>query len=46
MLMDMSNFTLITLAWELYQPGIAKSRIARQLGKHMETIHLWLKGIA
>lgn len=45
MLMDMSNLTLITLAWELYQQGVPKSRIAKRLGKNRETIHLWLKGI-
>jgi len=43
--MDMSNLTLITLAWELYQQGVSKSRIAKRLGKNRETIHLWLKGI-
>lgn len=46
MLMDMSNLTLITLAWELYQHGVPKSHIAEQLRKNRETIHLWLKGIA
>lgn len=43
--MDMSNLTLITLAWELHQQGVAKGRIAERLGKHRETIHLWLQGI-
>lgn len=43
--MDMSNLTLITLAWELYQQGIPKSHIATQLKKNRETIHLWLSGI-
>src|SRR3989304_4826010 len=43
--MDMSNLTLITLAWELHQQGVPKSRIAKRLGKNRETIHLWLKGI-
>ena len=43
--MDMSNLTLITLAWELYQQGVPKSRIAKRLGKNRETIHVWLKGI-
>ena len=43
--MDMSNLTLITLAWELYQQGVPKSRIAKRLGKNRETVHLWLKGI-
>ena len=43
--MDMSNLTLITLAWELYEQGMTKAQIARQLGKHRETIHLWVRGI-
>ena len=43
--MDMENSTLITLAWELYEQGVPKSRIAVQLGKHRETIHLWIRGI-
>ena len=45
MLMDMSTLTLITLEWELYQQGKPKVQIARQLGKHWETIHLWIRGI-
>jgi len=32
--MDMSNLTLITLAWELYQQGVPKSRIAKRLARH------------
>jgi len=43
--MDMSNLTLIILAWELHQQGVPKSRIAERLGKNRETIHLWVKGI-
>jgi hypothetical protein len=43
--MDMSNLTLITLAWELYKKGVPKSHIAQRLGKQRETIHLWLKGV-
>lgn len=43
--MDMSNLTLITLAWELHQQGVPKSRIAARLKKNRETVHLWLKGI-
>jgi transposase InsO family protein len=43
--MDMQNSTLITLSWELYEQGIPKIRIGRRLGKHRETIHLWIKGI-
>ncbi len=43
--MDMQNSTLITLAWELYEEGMPKLRIAARLGKHRETVHLWIKGI-
>ncbi len=43
--MDMTNETLITLCWELYEEGMPKIRIAARLGKHRETIHLWVKGI-
>lgn len=41
----MLNETLITLCGELYEQGIPKSRIARQLGKNRETIHIWIRGI-
>ena len=43
--MDMTNETLIVLCWELYEQGVPKIRIAQRLGKHCETIHLWIKGI-
>jgi transposase len=43
--MDMLSETLITLSWELYEQGIPKSHIAQRLGKHRETIHIWIKGI-
>ena len=43
--MDMQNSTLITLCWELYEQGIPKARIAERLGKHRETIHIWIKNI-
>ncbi|MFC1957896.1 hypothetical protein ACFLX0_03680 [Chloroflexota bacterium] len=43
--MDMTNETLIVLCWELYEQWMPKSRIAQRLGKHRETIHLWIKGI-
>ena len=29
-------------AWELYQEGVPKTHIARRLGNHRETIHLWI----
>ena len=41
----MTKETLIVLCWELYEQGMPKSRIAQRLGKHRETIHLWIKGI-
>ena len=43
--MDMLNVSQITLAWELYTHGVPKSRIAADLGKTRETIHIWIKGI-
>lgn len=43
--MDMLNETLITLCWELYEQGIPKSHIGVKLGKHRETIHIWIKSI-
>jgi transposase len=43
--MDMQNSTLITMAWELYGQGMPKARIAAQLGRHRETVHLWIKGV-
>jgi transposase len=43
--MDMSNTSLIVLAWELFNQGMPKSGIALNLGKNRETIHLWISGI-
>jgi len=43
--MDMQNTTLITLCWELYEQGVPKTRIAQRLGRHRETIHIWIKNI-
>ena len=41
----MLNTSLITLAWELFESGVPKYRIATDLGKTRETIHIWIKGI-
>ena len=41
----MSNLTLITLAWELYGHRVPKIRIVQHLGKHRETVILWIQGI-
>ena len=43
--MDMQNGTLITVCWELYEQRMPKSHIAARLGKHRETIHIWIKNI-
>ena len=43
--MDMQNSTLITLCGGLYEQGMPKARIAARLGKHRETIHIWIKNI-
>ena len=43
--MDMTNAALITLCCELYEQGIPKIRIAQRLGKHRETIGIWIRGI-
>lgn len=41
----MLNTSLITLAWELFEHGVPKSRIAADLGKTRETVHIWIRGI-
>ena len=43
--MEVQQLTKITLAWELYEQGVAKQHIAKQLQVHRETIHLWITGI-
>lgn len=42
--MDMSNTSLIVLAWELFSQGMSKAGIALSLGKNRETVHIWIKG--
>lgn len=43
--MDMQTLTQITLACELAAQGLSHIKIAAHLGRHRETIGLWLKGI-
>ena len=43
--MDIQTPTQITLAWELAAQGLSHTKIAAHLGRHRETIGLWLKGI-
>ena len=43
--MDMLNVTLIAMAWELHQKGVPKTHIAQHVGKHRETVHLWIRAI-
>lgn len=43
--MEVQQITKISLAWELFERGVAKAHIATQLGVQRETVHLWIKGI-
>lgn len=43
--MDVEKQTEMVLAWELYEQGLSKSAIARQLGRNRETIIAWIAGI-
>lgn len=42
---EVKQLTKIVLAWELFERCIPKSHIAKQLGIHQETVHLWICGI-
>jgi len=44
-IMVMKQLTKISIACELFEQQVSKSHIAKQLGVHRETVHLWLKGI-
>lgn len=41
----MQQLTRMTIAWEMYLSGTPKAHIARELGIHRETTHLWIVGI-
>lgn len=40
--MEVLNLTKITVAWELFEQGVPKAHIAKQLALNRETIHLWI----
>jgi hypothetical protein len=41
----MQQLTKITLVWELYQQGVAKTHISDQLGLNRDTVRIWIQGI-
>lgn len=41
----MTNTALIVLCWELYEQGMPQTHIAQRLGKHRETIGIWIRNI-
>lgn len=43
--MEVNQLTKITIAWELFEQGVPKVHIAKQLCVHRETVHLWITGI-
>ncbi len=43
--MEVLNLTKITIAWELFEQGIPKAHIAKQLGLNRETVHIWIVSI-
>ncbi len=42
----MNQLTKITICWELFEQGLPKSHIAKQLCVTRETVHIWVTGIA
>jgi len=42
---EVKQLTKIVLAWELFEGGVPKKHIAKQVGIHRETVHLWVEGI-
>ena len=44
--MDMQTLTQLTLTFELAEQGLSHTTIAAHLGRHRETLGLWLKRMA
>jgi len=44
--MEVKQTTKIVLVWELFEQGIPKSHIAKQVGIHRETVGIWITRIA
>lgn len=42
----MKNTTRIILAWELHEQGISNIKIASHIGRHRETVGIWIKRIS
>lgn len=43
--MDWQTLSQLTLALKLAEQGLSHTKITTHLGRHLETIELWLKGI-
>ncbi len=43
--MSMKIFTKIALAWELHEQGVPNTKIATHIGKHRETVGIWINQI-
>lgn len=41
----MNKLTKIILAWELFESGVLKAHIAKQLEVSRETVHIWIRAI-
>lgn len=44
--MEMKQITKVVLAWELFEEGVPRNHIAKQLEIHRETVGIWITGIA
>jgi hypothetical protein len=42
---EVNQLTKITIAWELFESGVPKSHIAKQIEVNRETVSIWIKAI-